>query len=294
MPVNEVIVNGETIISLRSDTVAPEYLQSGITAHDRTGAAIVGTMTPGGGGGEDATAIIERTISGAYENSDVRMVGRTAFQDCSNLTAVSFPACTRIGSYAFEGCTGLTSVSFPACTHMDTEAFYRCNTMTGASFPLCTSVGNSAFQYCIAMSVVSLPVCTTIGTNAFQNCFALTAVNLPACTSVGSSAFLNCSALTVVSLPARSRVFILNYAFRNCSRLVSLYLTGPEVAGLQNSYAFSSTPIGGYSAIAGQYGSIYVPASLLTAYQSSYNWSYFSSRIVGLTDEEIAALEGTA
>lgn len=43
MPTNEVIVNGQTLISLRSDTVAPAYVQSGITFHDRTGAVQTGT-----------------------------------------------------------------------------------------------------------------------------------------------------------------------------------------------------------------------------------------------------------
>ena len=59
-----------------------------------------------------------------------------------------------------------------------------------------------------------------------------------------------------------------------------LYLTGSSLCKLSNSNAFSSTPIGGYSASAGTYGSIYVPASLLTSYQTATNWAYFSSRFV--------------
>jgi hypothetical protein len=49
-----------------------------------------------------------------------------------------------------------------------------------------------------------------------------------------------------------------------------------------NSNAFASTPIGGYSTSTGTYGSIYVPASLLTSYQTATNWTYFSSRFVGV------------
>jgi hypothetical protein len=45
---------------------------------------------------------------------------------------------------------------------------------------------------------------------------------------------------------------------------------------------FTSTPIGGYSAVAGQYGSVFVPASLLTAFQTATNWSSIASRIVGV------------
>jgi hypothetical protein len=59
-----------------------------------------------------------------------------------------------------------------------------------------------------------------------------------------------------------------------------LYLTGSSVCALAHSNAFSSTPIGGYSTSAGTYGSIYVPASLIDAYKTATNWTYFSSRFV--------------
>lgn len=45
MAVNHVIINGETVVDLRGDTVSADKLVSGITAHDKTGAAITGTVT---------------------------------------------------------------------------------------------------------------------------------------------------------------------------------------------------------------------------------------------------------
>ena len=97
----------------------------------------------------------------------------------------------------------------------------------------------------------------TIGNCAFAYCSRLTSVSFPACTSIGS------------------------YAFRSCFNLISLTLGAPSVCSLPYSNAFVSTPIGGYSASAGQYGSIFVPASLLASYKSAKNWSYFSSRFGG-------------
>lgn len=44
---NQVIVNGETILDLRSDTVTPETLQKGYTAHDKSGTKITGTLEAG-------------------------------------------------------------------------------------------------------------------------------------------------------------------------------------------------------------------------------------------------------
>lgn len=47
MPINKVVINTEngaqTLLDLTGDTVTPETLSEGITAHDKSGNAIVGT-----------------------------------------------------------------------------------------------------------------------------------------------------------------------------------------------------------------------------------------------------------
>ena len=191
-------------------------------------------------------------------NSACTNIGVGAFYYCNSLTTVSFPACTTIGGDAFFYCSSLTSVSFPACTSIGSNAFYCCSNLTTASFPACTTIGCYAFFYCYSLTSVSFPACTSIGSNAFYDCSNLTTASFPVCTSIGS------------------------YAFRDCYNLKSLYLLGSSVCKLSNSNAFTSTPIGGYSKSAGTYGSIYVPASLLTSYQTATNWTYFSSRFVGV------------
>lgn len=45
MAVNKVVINNETQLDLTSDTVSPDTLSKGITAHDKSGNVIVGTMT---------------------------------------------------------------------------------------------------------------------------------------------------------------------------------------------------------------------------------------------------------
>lgn len=45
MAVNHVIINGETVVDLRNDTVSVDKLIKGATAHDKTGAAITGTVS---------------------------------------------------------------------------------------------------------------------------------------------------------------------------------------------------------------------------------------------------------
>ena len=55
MEVSHVIYGGKTLIDLTGDTVTPETLVKGATAHDKTGAAIVGTYE---GGTEDLDTVL--------------------------------------------------------------------------------------------------------------------------------------------------------------------------------------------------------------------------------------------
>ena len=192
-----------------------------------------------------------------YENSRVTEIGAGVFYNCTSLTSVSFPACTTISNYAFGRCTRLTSVNFPACETIDEYAFGYCKSLTSVNFPACKSISRYAFVHCSSLTSVSFPACTTISNYSFSACSSLTSINLPACTTIGFS------------------------AFQRAYNLTSLTLGASTVCILSGSNAFSSTPIGGYSASAGTYGSIYVPASLLTSYQTATNWTYFSSRFVG-------------
>ena len=212
--------------------------------------------------GESADKIFEKVLSRGFSEinnyEEVATIGNYAFYSCMRLTTVSSPFCTSIGSAAFMYCTALTTANFPKCTTIGNGAFSRCYTLTTVSFPVCTTIGNYAFYNCTSLATASFPVCTTISSNAFANCNALATANFPECTSIGS------------------------YAFEFCFNLKSLYLTGSSICTLSASNAFTSTPIGGYSTSAGTYGSIYVPASLLTSYKTATNWTYFSSRFVGI------------
>ena len=207
-------------------------------------------------------------------------ISSSAFYSCTRLTTASFPKCTHIGGNAFRGCASLTTVSFPECTSIGGSAFNRCTSLISASFPECTSIGDYAFGYCSSLTTVSFPVCTHIGGNAFRGCARLTTASFPVCTSIGDYAFGYCSSLTTVSFPKCTTIS--SSAFYCCYILISLYLTGYSYVSLAHSNAFSSTPIGGYSSKTGQYGSIYVPASMLASYKTKTNWTYFSSRMVGV------------
>ena len=199
---------------------------------------------------------------------------------------------TTIKSYTFVGCYYLKSVNFPICQTIGSNAFASCYDLKTANFPSCLCVNWSAFYACTSLENINFPVCKTIGSTAFANCSKLTSVYFPSCKSIENSAFCNCNSLQTASFPMCASIY--SYVFMSCYRLISLYLLGSYIPYLQRTNAFYSTPIEGYSASAGQYGSIYVPASRLSDYQTATNWVYFSSRFVGLTAEEVEALEETA
>ena len=250
-----------------------ENIKSGVSIF-----GVSGNYVGSGGDTSVEDSVITRTIS-SYTNDRVTSIGSYAFCRCNKLTTASFPVATYIGNYAFYNCTRLTTVSFPVATYIGNSAFYNCS-LTTASFPVATSIGSYAFCNCTSLTTVSFPVATSIGSQAFSYCTRLTTVSFPVATYIGNSAFCNCNRLTTASFPVAT--YIGYSAFFKCYSLKSLYLTGSSLCKLSNSNAFSSTPIGGYSTSAGTYGSIYVPASLLTSYQTATNWTYFSSRFVGV------------
>ena len=45
MAINKVVYDGNTLVDLTSDTVTPNTLMEGVTAHNAAGEQIVGTMT---------------------------------------------------------------------------------------------------------------------------------------------------------------------------------------------------------------------------------------------------------
>ena len=187
---------------------------------------------------------IKSDIKTAIENKGVDMTG------------VSFPGyASKIGEIA-------SGVGY---TDRDIiEARYQYNIANSASF-----VYSSAFEYKL-VETVDLPNCLYVGSKAFYYCASLTTVNLPVCTSLYNNAFRNCAGLTSISLPKCS--YVGQRAFYSCTNLKTIYMGTARsvVATMTHSNALS-----GCSALQ----SIYVPASLVDAYKSASNWSYYSSKI---------------
>ena len=223
-------------------------------SYDVCNYGIADVNVSGGGGGSGAEdGIIQRTISGAYENSRVSTIGGYAFASANSLTTVSFPNVISIYTQAFRSCVGLISANFSNATHINDYAFYYCTHLTSISFPKALSIGASAFlscwgltevnfpsasyiggcafQYCSSLTTISFPNASYIGYSAFVSCWNLTEINFPSVTSMGGYVFQYCTSLTMISLPICTA--IPSGTFSSCTGLISVDL--PEVSRLYSS-----------------------------------------------------------
>ena len=143
----------------------------------------------------------------------------------------------------------ITQISLPYLTYFaGFETFAGCSNLISVSLPVCDDIGAQTFQSCTRLSDVYIPNCSTVVAFAFRNCEALQSISLPVCSYIGIQAFWS-------------------------TNLNSIVLGSTSVCMMSGSNTFDSTPI------ASGTGSIYVPASLVNAYKSAKNWSYFSNRI---------------
>ena len=190
---------------------------------------------------------VKTDIKSAIENKGVDMTG------------VSFPGyASKIGEISGGGGWDQKSI-----TEKNYDIINLDNT---ASF-----VASEAFMNNTTIQTVNLPYATTVGYSAFQSCISLTQVSLPVCSYIDEYAFYRCSSLSQTSLPVCS--YIGDTAFGNCRSLSIITLGYSSVCSLGSSTVFIGTKI------TSSIGSIYVPTSLVSDYQSAPNWSYYSTQI---------------
>jgi hypothetical protein len=103
-----------------------------------------------------------KTVSG----SNVKTIGRSAFNTCMALTTVDFPKAQTIKHDAFSMCTALTTVKLPQVVFLAYD--------NNPEDP-----GAGAFESCSALTTLDLPNAEYIGATAFASCFSLTTLNLP-------------------------------------------------------------------------------------------------------------------
>lgn len=129
---------------------------------------VVNALPSAGGDNTQVDKLIERSISGSYENDTVASVGEYAFHGCKSLTALVLPEATSIGQYAFRNCSALVSVSAQKVESIGQYAFYGCSALTKADFSA-SSIASYAFRNSKldALILRASVVCSLSNANAF-------------------------------------------------------------------------------------------------------------------------------
>lgn len=273
-------------------------------------AAAIDTITTGGGGSgsnDYDTKILEKRLSGAYENTTVTKIADYMLSGNTGLTSASLPNVTTIGKYAFQGNTWMATCSIPKVTGVIGDyTFYNCKALQSMNLNTVTSIGNYVFEGCEALTTFVGNSVAYAGNYLFKNCKALTNVSLLALKSISSYSFAYCAALTELVFPEVTTIANRGECFYGCTNLARMdfgklascsadaFCDLPALSTLilrntesvltvsQGTYysqkVFSGTPI------ASGAGYIYVPSALVDAYKADTNFSNYATQIRAIED----------
>ena len=177
--------------------------------------------------------------------------------------AVVLSTATKIGAYGLAVKRQMTSLSAPECLTIDDHGLFSCRGLTAVSFPKLSSFASTyQFDDCSSLTNVAFPSLAS-GTTArlFNNCTSLSVVDYGECTQIGNQTHNGASAL---------RTLVLR-----------------RTAGVVTLQAWNAITMGGIYNNPTQ-STIYVPAALISSYQTASNWS--SAYAAGVT---FAAIEGS-
>ena len=279
-----VLTNDSTLTIYGSDTMPDYYDWSGGTPWDAYKNDI-------------ATVII---------GDSVTTIGRGAFKDCINLTAVTIPiSVTSIGASAFHQCVKLTSVTIPdSVISIGNNAFQDCMSISSViignnvkiigmwAFALCksltsvtipnsvTSIGGSAFIWCYDLERVTLSnSLTTIEDAIFCWCTSLISITIPnSVTTIKGQVFSSCTTLTSVTIG--NNVSFIDYgSFSYCSglRSITIHAITPPIIYLNVFRDVPDTLL------------VYIPCGTYDDYRTTSGWNYFSNFIEPTTDTSFYA-----
>lgn len=247
-------------------------------------------------------SLVQGNITSVSQD-DIRGLTRikpSCFAD-STLRTIDIPdGITEIGNYAFSGCGSLTTVKLPSTlTSLGDHAFGWTDSLKTLNIPVsCTNIADTCFEGS-GLTSITLPVINNKTLNNYlipetlqrlvlisnasrilPNSFASSFTNITylnandsMITTIGVSAFYNCRTLSEVYLPSTITT-IYSGAFNECTKLTKFQIksTTPPIL---NSTAFTNT---------NSTFKIYVPASSVSDYKTTENWSTFADRIFAIEE----------
>jgi len=140
------------------------------------------------------SVVTEVTFSGCT------ILGQESFMGCASLTSASLIALTEMGAFAFQNCTNLIAISFLNCTQVGEGSFSGCSSVTSFDLPLLTNIPNATFKDCSSCTSFKFNNALTLQDNVFSGCTSATTFTLPSATSCGNSTFEGCTSATTIDI----------------------------------------------------------------------------------------------
>lgn len=237
-------------------------------ASDTTLSEAVATLASGygGGGSSQEDAIIMRTLSGTYSNSNITKVGSRAFAGCTALTDISFPNVTDVGGNAFDsaGVTQLTDAQLPSLALLDSYGFAYMTALQTVNLTSAFAYKDYIFRQCSNVTDIRLPNAYNFNNAAHgrlvYSCPKLAVFDAGKTTKMGNDALSGTTLLRTLILRADTVCTISGW-------------TAGHMGGIYNNPTAST---------------IYVPQALISSYQTASGWS--SAYSAGVT---FAKIEGS-
>lgn len=186
-----------------------------------------------------------------------------------------------IDADSVEGLVDVGDSAFQYCVYLKTigSLWSKLRYVTQNSFAVRNTAGTSIFELnkdIVAPELLNV-VASSLGSSrtayAFNRC-AFRSITAPKLLSLGSgNCFANNPNLVFADFTALTSIAA--QSFRSCTAFTDLYLRGSTVANLENTNAFTGTPI------ANGNGTIHVPAALESTYKAATNWNTYANQIVG-------------
>lgn len=219
-------------------------------------------------------------------------IGSSAFEGCSELSAIEIPnSVNKIGYAAFRNCKALKSITIPSNVEtIGGEAFNGCSALTSVTIANgVRNIGGYVFANCSSLTKIVVPDSVrNMANHVFYNCSALESAKLSEnVATIPDDTFAYCYSLKSVAFSS-SLTYVGDYAFENCKSLTTI--TFPKTINRIHGYSYSQSPFLGctnlktvnikatipidvYVVFRDTPATVYVPEVSLETYQNS-NSSY--------------------
>jgi len=246
---------------------------SGFSVGERVPLSAIGNGTFGNFGN------LQKVVWNEGNESSITF-GDYAFAGCSSLMEIAWlpKKTTSLGIGCFQNCKSLLSLKGLESTQIEQipdDCFYGCTQLKNCgNLPeRITSIGSHVFKGCTSFkNIDELPqTIESLGEECFCGCIGITAILYPpeSLKTIGKRCFADCSSLESLYLSA-STTEIGEGAYAGCAMLTNIMSDADAVPTLDATAFDGETPI------------VYVPASLLSAYQSDSVWGAMTVKKYGV------------